>query len=87
MSRLGINPSIVNIWQMCDYSTFFFSLSGTYRYFNQVLSNYGIETTFINTTDTALLEKTIKDNTKVGTCKNLHPCSSHFGQKSLKHRP
>lgn len=38
---------------------------GTYRYFNQVLSNYGIETTFINTTDTALLEKTIKDNTKM----------------------
>lgn len=38
---------------------------GTYRFFNQVLSNYGIETTFINTTDTDLLEKTIKENTKV----------------------
>ena len=43
-----------------------FSLSGTYRYFKQILSNYGIETSFINTTDTALLEKTVKDNTKVG---------------------
>jgi hypothetical protein len=50
-----------------------FFLSGTYRYFNQILSNYGIETTFINTTDTALLEKTVKDNTKVGTCKHHHP--------------
>jgi hypothetical protein len=50
-----------------------FFLSGTYRYFSQILSNYGIETTFINTTDTALLEKTVKDNTKVGTCNHHHP--------------
>lgn len=38
---------------------------GTYRFFNQVLSNYGIETTFIDTTDTNQLEKTIKENTKM----------------------
>ena len=51
------------------------SLPGTYRFFNAILSNYGIETTFINTTDTDVLEKTIKDNTKVRTTLNFVPLS------------
>ena len=45
---------------------------GTYRYFSDVLSNYGIEVTYVDTTDLALLEKTIKDNTKVCVCVCVH---------------
>ncbi len=41
------------------------SLSGSYRFFKEVLSNYGIETTFINMTDLKVLEDSIKPNTKV----------------------
>lgn len=45
----------------------FCSFAGTYRFFKQVLSNYGIESTFIDTTNLKTLEDSIKPNTKVDT--------------------
>ena len=38
---------------------------GTYRLFSKVLSNYGIEFDFVDTSDISLLEKAFKDNTKM----------------------
>ncbi len=38
---------------------------GTYRFFVSLMSKYGIESDFIDLTNTSLLEKTIKPNTKV----------------------
>lgn len=52
----------------CMYGVSSFELNaGTYRFFYNILSNYGIETTFIDTTDLKLLEDSIKPNTKVRT--------------------
>ena len=39
--------------------------AGTYRFFSNILSNYGIETTFVDTTDLKVLEAAIKPSTKV----------------------
>ncbi len=38
---------------------------GTFRLFSRVLANYGIEFSFVDTTDTTLVEAAIKENTKM----------------------
>ena len=48
---------------------------GTNRYFQRVITNFNIETSFVDATDASNVEKAIQSNTKVYA--NLTDCNSH----------
>lgn len=55
------------------HSVSLYPAAGTYRFFKQIMSNYGVECTFLDMTDLKSLSDAIQPNTKVS-----RPITTHY---------